>query len=171
VTVHKALGVDADRNRVDLNLSGTARGRPDLPEAPAACCAGDVLVVTRLDSFNRSLRDATDIADELTTKGFALNLGGVGYGPNDPVGWLLFNVLVMVADFEVSLNWARTSAGLAIVKAAGWLRGRKPNLTALREKHLLRLHGTGADMTSEIAELFGVSCSTAYPATQRAEQA
>jgi len=143
---------------------------PGLREALAACRAGDVLVVTKLDRLARSLRDATDIADELTKKGVALNLGGAVYDPTDPVGRLLFNVLGMVAAFEADLIRARTREGMAIAKAAGKLRGRKPKLTPSQEKHLVQLHRTGAHTTSEIAELFGVARSTVYRAIQRGEQ-
>jgi DNA invertase Pin-like site-specific DNA recombinase len=148
-----ALGVDDQHVHVDHGLSGTTRARPGLRKALAACRAGDVLVVTKLDRLARSLRDATDIADELTKKGVALNLGGAVYDPTDPVGRLLFNVLGMVAEFA---------------KAAGKLRGRKPKLTPSQEKHLVQLHRTGAHTTSEIAELFGVARSTVYRAIQRA---
>jgi len=149
---------------VDHGLSGTTRARPGLREALAACRAGDVLVVTKLDRLARSLRDATDIADELTKKGVALNLGGAVYDPTDPVGRLLFNVLGMVAEFEADLIRARTREGMASAKAAGKLRGRKPKLTASQEKHLVQLHRTGAHTTSEIAELFGVARSTVHRA-------
>ena len=165
-----ALGVDDQHVHVDHGLSGTTRARPGLREALAACRAGDVLVVTKLDRLARSLRDATDIADELTKKGVALNLGGAVYDPTDPVGRLLFNVLGMVAEFEADLIRARTREGMAIAKAAGKLRGRKPKLTASQEKHLVQLHRTGAHTTSEIAELFGVARSTVYRAVQRVGQ-
>lgn len=46
------------------------------------------------------MKDARDIADELTTKGVALSLGGSRHDPTDPVGRMLFNVLAMVAEFE-----------------------------------------------------------------------
>jgi len=163
-----ALGVDDQHVHVDHGLSGTTRARPGLREALAACRAGDVLVVTKLDRLARSLRDATDIADELTKKGVALNLGGAVYDPTDPVGRLLFNVLGMVAEFEADLIRARTREGMAIAKAAGKLCGRKPKLTSSQEKHLVQLHRTGAHTTSEIAELFGVARSTVYRAVQRA---
>jgi DNA invertase Pin-like site-specific DNA recombinase len=48
-----------------------------------------------LDRLARSVRDAWDIADELTTKGVALSLGGSRYDPTEPVGRAL-NVLAMV---------------------------------------------------------------------------
>jgi hypothetical protein len=86
-----------------------------------------MLVVTKFDRLARSLQDATDIADELTNKGVALNLGGAVYDPTDPVGRLLSNVLGLIAEFEADLIRACTREGLAIAKAAGKLRGRKPS--------------------------------------------
>ena len=56
-------------------LSGATRARPGLVEALDACRAGDVPVVTKLDRLAQSLRDAFDIADELTKEGVAFNLG------------------------------------------------------------------------------------------------
>jgi DNA invertase Pin-like site-specific DNA recombinase len=92
--------------------------------------AGDILVVAKLDRLARSLPDARDIADELTQKGVALSLGGSVYDPTDPVGRLLFNVLGMVAEFESDLIRMRTREGMAVAKAKGRLRGKKPKLSA-----------------------------------------
>lgn len=77
----------------------------------------------------------------------------------------------MVAQLEADLIRARTRNGMAIAKAAGELRGRRPKLAASQEKHLVQLHRTGAHTTSEIAELFGVARSTVYRAIQRGGQA
>jgi DNA invertase Pin-like site-specific DNA recombinase len=71
-----ALGVANQDIHVDHGMSGTTRERPGLRSALASVRAGDTLVITKLDRLARSLRDATDIADELTKKGVALNLGG-----------------------------------------------------------------------------------------------
>jgi DNA invertase Pin-like site-specific DNA recombinase len=38
------------------------------------------------------------------------------------VGWLLFNVLAMVAEFESDSIRMRTGEGLAVARAAGKLR-------------------------------------------------
>jgi DNA invertase Pin-like site-specific DNA recombinase len=57
----------------------------------------DTLVVTKLDRLARSLPDAREIADELTTRQVNLSLGASVYDPTDAVGRLLFNVLAMVA--------------------------------------------------------------------------
>ena len=101
-------------------------------EALAECRVGDVLAVAKLDCLTRSLRDATDIADELTKKGVALNLGGAIYDPTDPIGRLLFSVLGMVAEFEAKLIRTCTRQGMAIAKAPGKLRGRKLKRTCRR---------------------------------------
>jgi DNA invertase Pin-like site-specific DNA recombinase len=50
-----ALDVAPDRIYVDHGLTGSNRDRPGLREALAACRAGDVLVVTKLDRLARSL--------------------------------------------------------------------------------------------------------------------
>lgn len=164
-----ALGVEDLNVHVDHGMSGTTRERPGLRTALAAVRAGDTLVVTKLDRLARSLRDATDIADELTKKGVALNLGGAVYDPTDPVGRLLFNVLGMVAEFEADLIRARTREGMAIAKAAGKLRGGKPKLNKAQEKHLVELHRAGSHTTSDLAELFGVARATVYRAVHRAD--
>lgn len=125
-----AAGVDREVIYVDQGFTGTQRDRPGLGKALAACRRADTLVVTKLDRLARSLPDARDIADELTRKGVALDLGGSVYNPNDPVGKILFNVLGMIAEFESDLIRARTREGMAVAKAKGRLRG---NLQSFRK--------------------------------------
>jgi DNA invertase Pin-like site-specific DNA recombinase len=164
-----SFGVAEDRIYVDHGLTGTNRDRPGLREALAACRAGDVLVVTKLDRLARSIPDARDIADELTQRGIALMLGGSVYDPTDPVGRLLFNVLALVAEFEADLIRLRTREGMAIAKAKGRLRGKQPKLTAAQSRHLLQLHAAGEHSQAELAELFGVARSTVYRTIQRSQ--
>jgi DNA invertase Pin-like site-specific DNA recombinase len=163
-----ALGVAAERIYVDHGLSGTNRARPGLREAMAACRSGDTLVVAKLDRLARSVPDARDIVDELTHRQVKLNLGGSIHDPTDPVGRLLFNVLAMVAEFEADLARARTREGMAVAKAKGRLRGKKPKLKAKQEAHLVDLWRAGEHTTIELAELFDVARSTVYRAIQRA---
>lgn len=163
-----ALGVDPKLVYVDHGLTGRNRDRPGLDQALAAVREGDTLVVTKLDRLARSLPDARDIADELTSKGVALSIGGSVYDPNDPVGRLLFNVLGMVAEFEADLIRARTREGMQIAKAAGKLRGRQPTLSKTKRKHLLDLAAAGKHTQAELAELFDVSRTTIYRELRRA---
>jgi len=162
-----ALGVPAERVYSDRGLTGTTRERPALRETLAACREGDTLVVTKLDRLARSLRDATDIAAELTQRGARLNLGGSVYDPTGPVGRLLFNVLGMVAEFESDLILARTREGMATAKVKGKLTGRKPKLSPVQERHMVALHRGGDHTVAELVELFGVGRATVYRALDR----
>ncbi len=84
-------------------------------------------MVTKLDRLARSLPDARNVADELTRKGVALNLGGSVYDPHDSVGKLLFNVLGLVAEFEADLMRARTREGMAVEKPKAGYEGNSQN--------------------------------------------
>jgi DNA invertase Pin-like site-specific DNA recombinase len=133
----------------------------------AACRAGDTLVVTKLDRLARSLKDARDIVEELTTAGVTLNIGG---SVHDPVGRLLFNVLGMIAEFESDLIRMRTREGMKVAKAKGRLRGKQPKLKPAQEAHLIELWRAGKHTSTELAELFSVARSTIYRAVQRADE-
>ena len=163
-----ALDVAPDRIYVDHGLTGTHRDRPGLREAMAACRAGDVLVVTKLDRLARSLPDARDIVAELTAREVKLSLGGSVHDPTDPVGRLLFNVLAMVAEFESDLIKMRTREGMKVARAKGRLRGKQPKLSARQEEHLVALHAAGGHTISELEELFSITRSTVYRALARA---
>lgn len=156
------LGVEEKLIFVDHGLTGTNRARPGLREALASVRAGDTFVVTKLDRLARSLRDARDIADELTAKGVVLSLGGSLYNPSDPVGKLLFNVLGMVAEFETDLIRMRTREGMAVARAKGKLKGKQPKLSRTQRAHLYELVDSHRFTQAELAELFSVSRTTIY---------
>jgi len=164
-----AQGVSPDRIYVDHGLTGTDRKRPGLREAMAACHEGSTLVVTKLDRLARSVRDAGDIADELTRKGVKLSIGGSVHDPTDPFGKLLFNALAMIAEFEVDLSRLRTREGMKVAKEKGRLKGKQPKLSAALQKHLVQLYNEGGHTSTELAELLQVGRSTVYRTLARAK--
>ncbi len=163
-----APGVETGRVYVDHGLTGTNRARPGLREALAAGRTGDTLVVSKLDRLARSVPDARDIVDELTSRGVRLNLGGSVHDPTDPIGRLLFTVLSMIAEFEADLARSRTREGMAVAKTKGRLRGKQPKLSRKQEALLVELWRGGKHTTLDLAELFAVARSTVYRAIQRA---
>jgi hypothetical protein len=68
-----------------------------------ACRAGDTLVVTKLDRLARLAVRRPDHRREPYPPAGQAQPGGAVYDRIDPVGWLLFNVLDMVAEFEANL--------------------------------------------------------------------
>ncbi len=161
------LGVSPERIYTDHGMTGTKRARPGLDQALAAVRRGDTLVVPKLDRLARSVPDARDIADKLVERGVKLSIGGSVYDPEDPMGKMFFNILATFAEFEADLIRMRTREGMAIAKAKGKLRGKKPKLSEKQQRELRRMYDTGDYSISDLAELFQVSRPTVYRTLSR----
>src|SRR6266487_1992875 len=164
------LGVAPERIHMDRGLTGTTRARPGLDQALAAVRAGDTLVVPKLDRLARSVPDARQIADALVARGVKLALGTSVYDPADPMGKMFFNILATFAEFEADLIRLRTREGMAIARAKGKLRGKRPKLSDKQHKELCRMYDTGEYSISDLAELFSVSRPTVYRTIARKAQ-
>lgn len=161
------LGVTAERIYTDKGFTGTNRTRPGLNQALAAVRRGDTLVVPKLDRLARSVPDARAIGDDLAAKGVRLQLGASVHDPTDPMGKLFFNILATFAEFEADLIRLRTCEGMAVARAKGKLRGKKPKLSERQQKELRRMHDTGDYSISDLAELFSISRPTVYRTLER----
>ena len=161
------LGVGEDRIYTDRGLTGTNRLRPGLDQALAAVRSGDTLVVPKLDRLARSVPDARAIADELAVRGVKLALGRSVYDPTDPMGKMFFNILATFAEFESDLIRMRTREGMALARARGRLRGKKPKLSEKQGKELRRMYDTGEYSISDLADVFSVSRPTIYRTLHR----
>jgi DNA invertase Pin-like site-specific DNA recombinase len=165
------LGVEPDRIYTDHGLSGRQRARPGLDQALAAVRAGDTFVVTKLDRLARSVPDAREIATSLQERSVRLALGQAHYDPTDPMGKMFFNILATFAEFESDIIRLRTREGMAVARAKGKLRGKKPKLSEKQAKELRRLYDTTEYSISDLAELFSVSRPTVYRTLQRHDRA
>src|SRR5690554_678655 len=157
-----SLGVAAERIYTDHGFTGTNRARPGLDQALAAVRMGDTLVVPKLDRLARSVPDARAIGDSLAARGVKLQIGASVHDPNDPMGKLFFNILATFAEFEADLIRMRTREGMAIARAKGKLKGRKPKLSTRQQQELRRMYDTGDYSVSDLAELFSISRPTVY---------
>ena len=166
-----ALGVVEDRIYTDHGLTGANRARPGLDQALAAVRAGDTLVVPKLDRLARSVPDARAIADELEKRGVKLALGASVHDPTDPMGRMFFNILATFAEFEADLIRMRTREGMAVARAKGKLKGKKPKLSDRRQAELRRMYDTEEYSISDLAEVFDVSRPTVYRVLARTKVA
>ena len=78
------------------------------------------------------------------------------------MGKMFFNILTTFAEFEADLIRLRTREGMAIARARGRLRGKKPKLSDRQQKEVRRMYDTGEYAISDLAELFSVSRPTIY---------
>jgi DNA invertase Pin-like site-specific DNA recombinase len=56
---------------------------------------------------------------------------------------------------------------MAIARAKGKLREKQPKLSEKQQKNLGRMHATGEDSISDLAEVFAVSRLTVYRTLER----
>ena len=162
VAILTGLGVSAERIYADHGFTGATRARPGLDQALAALREGDTLVVPKLDRLARSVPDARAIAEGLAARGIRLQLGAAVHDPTDPMGKLFFNILATFAEFEADLIRMRTREGMAVSRAKGKLRGKKPKLSDRQQQELRRMHDTGGYSIGDLGDVFGVSRPTVY---------
>lgn len=165
------LGVAEDRIYADFGFTGQNRHRPGLEQSLAAVRGGDTLVVTKLDRLARSVQDARQVASDLEARGVRLAIGETLYDPADPMGRLFFNIVATFAEFEADLIRLRTKEGMAIAKAKGRLKGKRPKLTLRQQSELRRMYDSGGYSISELGELFAVSRPTVYRVLERTKGA
>ena len=162
-----ALGVAADRIYLDHGITGRSRDRPGLDQALAAVRDGDTLVCTKLDRLARSVPDARGILDQLADRGVRFALGGTTYDWADPFGRMFLQMLAVIAEFEVDLLRQRTREGMAVARANGKLKGRKPKLSAYQQGQLAKLHAAGEHTVTDLAGMFGISRPAVYRTIER----
>jgi DNA invertase Pin-like site-specific DNA recombinase len=157
-----ALGVAEERIYTDHGLSGRNRERPGLDKALAAVREGDTFVVTKLDRLARSVPDARDIVEQLSSRGVLFAMGNSVYDWTNPNNKLFLNLLAMVAEFESDLIRQRTREGMAIARSRGRLKGRQPSLSPAQQRELLKMYEREEHTVVELAEIFRVSRPTVY---------
>lgn len=152
--------------------SGKDTARPALRECLDYVREGDTLVVHSMDRLARSLKDLLAIVDELTARGvavrFAKNDMTFTRDKSDPCSMLMLQLLGAVAEFERSMILERQREGIAIAKAKGVYKGRKPALSEDQVAVVLERLAAGESAT-DLAEEFGVSRATVYNVKSRAE--
>jgi DNA invertase Pin-like site-specific DNA recombinase len=157
-------GVELDKVFTD-KASGKDTNRPELARALEYVRDGDTLVVHSMDRLARSLVDLRRTVDELTQRGVQVRFVKEGLtfssDESDPCAVLMLSVMGAVAEFERSMILERQREGIAIAKAAGKYKGRKPSLTDAEIQQLRARLGRGESVTA-LAKEFRVSRQTVY---------
>lgn len=120
-----AAGVDSRHLFAD-HASGAKDDRPGLSQALSYVCAGDVLVVWKLDRLGRSLSNLLTIVNALKERQVAFRSLTEGMDTTTPSGELLFHFFGALSQYERALIQERVVAGLAAAKRRGRTGGRPP---------------------------------------------
>ena len=70
-------------------------------------------------------------------------LNATVHDPTDPMGKVFFNSVDTFAEFEADLIKMHTREGMAIVKAKGKSRLKRPQLSEKQQKEFWRMYDTG----------------------------
>jgi len=135
ITQNEARQVEALEGCARLFIdkaSGKNADRPELITALGYVREGDTLRVPSMDRLARNLDDLRAIVRDLTAKGVRVHFVKEGLtftGEDNAMSNLLLSMLGAVAEFERSLIRERQAEGIAIAKANGVYKGRKPVLS------------------------------------------
>ena len=157
-----------DGNAIDKvfedKASGKDTARPQLQAALEFCREGDTLVVHSMDRLARNLTDLRTLVHQLTHRGVAVHFVKESLtftGEDSPMANLLLSMLGAVAEFERALILERQREGIALAKAEGRYKGRKPTLSATHLVEIRRRLAEG-EKKAALAREFGVSRETLY---------
>lgn len=131
---------------------------------------GDSIVVTKLDRFARSTKDALNTIEELNKKGVALivlNMGGDRLDTSTPIGKLMITVLAGIAEFEADMIRERQLEGIQEAKRRGVYKGRPKKYTEKNPSlnHAIELFNErtiNKKTVKEIEEITKISRATIY---------
>ena len=135
---------------------------------------GDTIVITKLDRFARSAKDALNTIETLNQKGVSLvvlNLGGQTVDTTSTYGKFMLTVLSAISELEADMIKERQLDGIALGKLRGVYKGRPKRYTNTNKRlqHALDLF-QNRDMNqmtvNDIAEVTQVSRATIYRAVR-----
>mgnify|MGYP003603322739 CR=1 FL=1 len=148
-------------------FTGTTTKRPEFKKLIALLKTDDELIVTKLDRFARSTREALDIIQDLFKNNVKINILNMGVIDNTPTGQLIFTIFSAFAQFERDMIIERTQEGREYQRQhhPNYLDGWKTKKTTQQIKEILdylRVH-----TYTETARLFELDKSTIVRYKQR----
>ena len=165
-------GVEADTVFTDT-VSGKSTDRPQLQAMLRFARAGDTIIVHSMDRLARNLEDLRRLVRELTGRGVCVQFmkEKLTFTAEDsPMATLLLSVLGAFAEFERALIRERQAEGIALARARGAYRGRKPSLSR-DQAETVRARAAAGEPKASLARELGISRQTLYAYLRPAEPA
>lgn len=107
-------------------LSGKNTDRPELKKMMDYVRKGDTVIVESISRFARNTRDLLELIEKLSEKGVEFVSKKEAIDTTTPTGKFMLTVFGAVAELEREYILQRQQEGIAIAKAKGKYRGRKP---------------------------------------------
>lgn len=118
------LGVD--EVYIDKASGKNAAQRPELQKMMDYVRKGDTVVVESISRFARNTRDLLELVEKLSTKEVEFVSLKEAINTTTPTGKFMLTIFGAVAELEREYILQRQQEGIAIAKANGVYKGRKP---------------------------------------------
>lgn len=107
-------------------ISGKDKNRPMLQEMMAFVREGDTLIVESISRFARNTRDLLELVEQLKEKKVQFVSQKENIDTSTPTGEFMLTVFGAMAQLERDTLKVRQAEGIAVAKAEGKYKGRKP---------------------------------------------
>ena len=134
--------------------------RPEFENCIEFAREGDVVVITKLDRFARSITDLWKKIEELESKGASLHILDLNLDTSSPTGRLQITMIGGIAQWEREMMLERQKVGIAKAKQEGKYKGRVPTARRM-EKDIQKLHLQGMK-PSMIANELNIGVASVY---------
>ena len=140
-------------------VSGKDTNRPELQKLLEFCREGDTIHIHDFSRLARSTKDLLDIVEKLTAKNVYLISNKENIDTSTPTGKLMLTMIAAINEFERTNLLERQREGIAIAKANGKYKGRKPVSVEDFEAHYQRYQHREISKSGLASEL-GISRPT-----------
>ena len=146
---------------IEEQISGAKAVRPKFDELVQRLESGDMLVVTKLDRFARSVIQGSETVNNLIDRGVRVNILTMGaILDNTPNSRLIRNIFFSFAEFERDMIYERTQEGKALARQRGdFKEGRPRKYNPAKVDEALNYIEAG-NSYKKSAEVFGISKTT-----------
>lgn len=145
---------------VEEQISGAKAVRPKFDELLQRLESGDMLVVTKLDRFARSLSQGNETVNKLLEKGVRVNILNIGMLDNTPNSKLIRNIFFSFAEFERDMIYERTQDGKALARQREDYREGRPRKFNPRKVEEALNYIEAGNSYKRASEMFGISKTT-----------
>lgn len=115
----------ADEVFID-KMSGKSSDRPQLKKMLSFARKGDTIIVSEISRFARNTKDLLELVELLSQKDVAFISQKEAIDTTTPAGRFILTIFGAIAELERDYILQRQAEGIAIAKANGVYKGRKP---------------------------------------------
>lgn len=146
---------------IEEQVSGAKAVRPKFDELLQRLENGDMLVVTKLDRFARSLIQGSETVNNLIERGVRVNILNMNtILDNTPNSKLIRNIFFSFAEFERDMIYERTQEGKALARQREDYREGRPRKFNPRKVEEALNYIEAGNSYKRASEMFGISKTT-----------